>query len=106
IPFSSTATLARRLEVGKQDALRVTGIPNPRTEGHPDGVEPEDLEEIGARLGYRVVSSPGSDTYSTVFNKSEGPLSSIQSGPSTANDPAAARAVLALLPKLREYLKD
>ncbi|MEV4312841.1 amino acid adenylation domain-containing protein [Actinocrispum sp. NPDC049592] len=106
IPFSSMATLARRLEVGQQAVLRVTGIPNPRLEGDPDGIEPEDLTDLAARLGFRAVATPDSGAYSAVFVKSEDPLTGVHIGPAGANDPAAARAVIALLPKLREYLKD
>ncbi|HEU5475883.1 MAG TPA: amino acid adenylation domain-containing protein [Actinophytocola sp.] len=92
------------------ETVRLTGIPNPRVEGDPGGVEPEDVAELGARLGYRVVCVPGGETYEAVLTTATGPLTGCHLGAGgapndLANDPAAARGVLELLPRLREHLK-
>ena len=80
VTFESVAELERLLEAHPA-RLRVTGVPNARlsgelaavaalAEGDPDaalsaldaepsGVDPETLQELGARLGYRVYATLG-----------------------------------------------
>ncbi len=127
------AALAARLGPERPNALRVTGLQNPRTAaelaalaaleasgaapakarlGVVTGVEPEDVEELAARLGYRVAITPSAGsaaTYDAVFYLGAQRPAAGAKAPAPdglANSPAAARAVVALLPRLREHLKD
>ncbi|WP_051707174.1 MULTISPECIES: non-ribosomal peptide synthase/polyketide synthase [unclassified Streptomyces] len=92
--------------------LRVTGIPDGRTD--EDGVDPEDLHALAARAGLRVLTTwaPETGTYDAVFlpaSEDEPRLTGglFRPGGGTspyANDPTAAREASALVRRLREDL--
>ncbi|MHA6794020.1 non-ribosomal peptide synthetase [Pseudonocardia bannensis] len=126
------ADLAAHLRDHRPAALRVTGIPNARLT--PDlaallvvdggsavpspGVDPEDLHELGAELGYRtaVTWTAGDadgrlDVLFTAPDAATGPAYRPESGPGTevtalANVPAPFRDVNTLVANLREHLRD
>jgi amino acid adenylation domain-containing protein/non-ribosomal peptide synthase protein (TIGR01720 family) len=83
-------------------AVRVTGIPNARLVD--DGVEVEDLYEMGA--DHVTWSADGDGSLDAVFLPSPGVVPHVPTGgwPLT-NDPAAARDASALAHRLREHLK-
>ncbi|MEV7343455.1 amino acid adenylation domain-containing protein [Streptomyces sp. NPDC093544] len=103
--------LAGRLRSERPERLRVTGVPDGRLT--PEAVDPEALHDLGAGLGYRVLTTwsrePG--TYDAVF-LAAGDLR-VTAGlylPGGAeapytNNPTAARDASALVRRLREDLK-
>ncbi|MER5528768.1 non-ribosomal peptide synthase/polyketide synthase [Streptomyces sp. NPDC002677] len=113
--------LGDRSRAERPAALRVTGIPDGRTD--EDGVDPETLHALGADAGYRVLTtwSARTGTYDAVFLSAEtaetaGTVEAAEhrltgglfrpsggSGPH-ANDPTAARETSALIRRLREDL--
>ena len=94
----SLTELRHRLGTDRPAALRVRGVPDPRTSGEVaaadllargdlaaaagalatrDGVEPDDVVTLAAQLGYRAAIAPGRDpaTYDAVFVAGfDGPL--------------------------------
>ncbi|MGW2348910.1 non-ribosomal peptide synthase/polyketide synthase [Actinacidiphila glaucinigra] len=103
--------LPERLREERPERLRVTGVPDGRV--RPDGVDPEALHDLGAGLGYRVLTTWGAETgtYEAVFVPAgaTGTTAGLYragggSAPYT-NEPAAARDASALARVLREDLK-
>ncbi|MDH2428009.1 non-ribosomal peptide synthetase [Sphaerisporangium sp. TRM90804] len=93
---------------GAEDAATVS-VPYGALEG---GVEPEALHELGAREGYRVLTtwSPETGAFEAVFVRGDFRVTSglYRPGggtPPYANDPAAARGASGLAQRLREDLR-
>ncbi|MFF3945758.1 non-ribosomal peptide synthase/polyketide synthase [Streptomyces sp. NPDC001902] len=103
--------LPERLREERPERLRVTGVPDGRV--RPDGVDPEALHELGAGLGYRVLTTWGAETgtYEAVFvpagatGTTAGLYRAGGGSAPYANEPAAARDASALVRVLREDLK-
>jgi amino acid adenylation domain-containing protein/non-ribosomal peptide synthase protein (TIGR01720 family) len=108
------AEVRRRLEAGPE-ALRLAGIPDPRVGSAGEGVEPEDLWELAARLGYELdaaTSEAAPDRYDALFHRAGGPFlpapgatASPRPWSEYGNEPARADAARRLVPALRELLK-
>ena len=133
--------LRAHLDRHRPGCVRVCGVPNARVvpeaealrvldEGGPvaeamaclaaagNGVEPETLHRLGARLGYRVVctwADPSDGSYDAVFVAPQAAAlddvyrparTSPETSEAIANDPVAARQVDGLVPRLREHLKQ
>ncbi|MEU4091796.1 non-ribosomal peptide synthase/polyketide synthase [Streptomyces sp. NPDC026673] len=109
-----TPGLPGRLREERPERLRVTAIPDGRVT--PDGVDPETLHDLGAGLGYRVLTTWGAEagTYEAVFVPAgTAGTAGITAGlyrpgggtAPYANDPAAGRDASALVRVLREDLK-
>ncbi|MFD3455113.1 non-ribosomal peptide synthase/polyketide synthase [Streptomyces sp. NPDC058691] len=106
--------LPERLREQRPERLRVTAIPDGRVT--PGGVDPETLHDLGAGLGYRVLTtwSAEAGAYEAVFVPGDttgttGTTAGLyRPGGGTApyaNDPAAGRDASALVRVLREDLK-
>ncbi|MDX3071016.1 non-ribosomal peptide synthase/polyketide synthase [Streptomyces sp. MI02-7b] len=103
--------LAERLREQRPERLRVTAIPDGRVT--PGGVDPETLHDLGAGLGYRVLTTWAAEagTYEAVFvpGDTTGTTAGLYrpggGAAPYANDPAAGRDTSALVRVLREDLK-
>ncbi|MFI5589850.1 amino acid adenylation domain-containing protein [Amycolatopsis sp. NPDC051758] len=134
VTFESVAELERLLEAHPA-RLRVTGVPNARlsgelaavaalAEGDPDaalsaldaepsGVDPETLQELGARFGYRVYATltAHEGSLEVVFTTGE-PTRIHRARPVRAalatlgNHPAGQRDTSALVTALRAHVRD
>ncbi|OQR64135.1 non-ribosomal peptide synthetase [Streptomyces maremycinicus] len=110
--WSSTGGTGRHPRGERPAGLRLTGVPDGRTA--EAGVDPEQLHELGAAAGYRVLTTwsatPG--TFDAVFLAADAPEPRLtgglfRTGGGTrpyANDPTAAREASALVRRLREDL--
>ncbi|MEV7969457.1 non-ribosomal peptide synthase/polyketide synthase [Sphaerisporangium sp. NPDC088356] len=110
--------IARRLREPGAERLRVAGVPDARAgseRGAPvaGGVEPEDLHALGAREGYRVLTTwsrePG--TYDAVFVRGEFRFTEglyLPGGgtPPYAGTPTSAAGTSGLVRRLREDLQQ
>ena len=131
--FDSLTGLERLLEAGPA-RLRVTGVPDARlstelaavaalAEGDtdaalsaldsaPSGVDPETLQEIGSRLGYRVYAAPAHEgTLDVVFTTGESTrihrARAVRAALDTlGNHPAGQRDTSALVSALRAHVRD
>ncbi|MCX5087583.1 non-ribosomal peptide synthase/polyketide synthase [Streptomyces sp. NBC_00365] len=107
---SANGRIAQPPRDDRPKALRVTGVPDGRTTN--EGVDPEDLHELGRAAGYEVLTTWSGEarTYDAVFLTSAEPRLTgglFRPGGGTrpyANDPTAAREASALVRRLREDL--
>jgi amino acid adenylation domain-containing protein/non-ribosomal peptide synthase protein (TIGR01720 family) len=95
------------------DRLRVTGIPNARLA--VGGVEPEDLHDLAAELGYEVAVTWAGDglvgELDAVFARPGAGFGTVyrpgrRTTPALANTPAAFQDVNALLRSVRSYARE
>ncbi|WP_442875529.1 non-ribosomal peptide synthase/polyketide synthase [Amycolatopsis sp. NBC_00348] len=134
VAFESVTELERLLAEGPA-RLRVTGVPNARLsgelaavaalaagdadaalsalDGEPSGVDPETLQELGARLGYRVYPTVTAQegALEVVFTTGD-PVRIHRTRPVRAalgtlgNHPAGRRDTSALVAALRAHVRD
>jgi amino acid adenylation domain-containing protein len=134
VTFGSVAELERLL-ADHPARLRVAGVPNARLSGElaavaalaerdadaalsaldsePTGVDPETLQDLGTRLGYRVYTTPAADVsvLEVVFTTGE-PVRIYRARPVRAalstlgNHPAGQRDTSALVSALRAHVRD
>ncbi|MFI0941513.1 non-ribosomal peptide synthase/polyketide synthase [Streptomyces sp. NPDC021020] len=112
IPWSTAEDLAGLLAAPGRPPLRVTGVPDGRTE--EGGVDPEALRDLAAGAGYRTLTtwSARTGTYDAVFLTGESGEPRLTGGlfrpgggtPPYTNDPTAAREASALVRRLRADL--
>ena len=126
--------LAEYLTASAPERLRVTGVPDARLSGElaavaalenggdalsaldtATGVDPEDLHELGDRLGYRVAVTPSARAgeLEVVFSRGEDdhpryrPVRSLTAAlASYANNPAARRETSTFVSALRAHVRD
>ncbi|WP_408630171.1 non-ribosomal peptide synthase/polyketide synthase [Amycolatopsis mongoliensis] len=134
VTFTSLDELARLL-TEHSARLRVTGVPNARLSGElaavaalaegdaeaalsaldsePSGVDPETLQELGARLGYRVFPTLSADEGALEVVFATGEPTRIHRGrpvraalATLGNHPAGQRDTSALVSALRAHARD
>ncbi|GAA4449301.1 non-ribosomal peptide synthetase [Phytohabitans houttuyneae] len=110
VPWPASEALLRE---GRFDRLRVTGIPNARLA--VGGVEPEDLHDLAAELGYDVAVTWAGDglvgELDAIFARPGTGFGSVyrpgrRVRPAPANTPAAFADVNALLRAVRSYARE